>query len=100
MTEKPGLPQPTEDQFKLEPGDLIQVNEKVRHWWRCILVVDERKGWGVQAYCTIPGSGQERGRSGDAYMRLQWDEFEPLGVKSIWLVKDPEPDSPPTPEAS
>lgn len=97
MTEKPAA---TEDQLKLEPGDLIQVNEKVPHWWRCVLVVDEMKSWGVQAYCTIPGSGQERGRSADAYMRLQWDEFDPLGASSIWRVLlDPEP-SPTPPEAA
>jgi hypothetical protein len=66
-------------------GDLIQVNEEgPEHWFRCILVVDEVKGWGVQAYCTIPSSRDRP--SGDAHMRLDWREFDTLGVKSKFVA--------------
>lgn len=70
----------------VEENDLIQVNEDgPQHWFRCILVVDEVKTWGVQAYCVIPGP-RDRGNSGDAYMRLKWGEFDRLGVKSHFVA--------------
>lgn len=67
-------------------GDLIQVNEAgPAHWFRVILVVDEVKSWGVQAYCTIPGA---RGQGvGDTYMRLEWKEFDRLGAKSLFIAE-------------
>lgn len=69
-------------------GDLIQVNEDgPPHWFRCILVVDEVKSWGIQAFCTIPGP-RDRGTSGDAYMRLKWSEFDELGVKSKFVAME------------
>lgn len=66
-------------------GDLIQVNEDgPYHWFRCILVVDEVKSWGVQAYCTIPGTRGDN--PGDAYMRLEWHEFDKVGAKSLFVA--------------
>lgn len=68
-------------------GELIQINEDgPEHWFRCILVVDEIKTWGVQAYVTIPGA---RGTfAGDAFMRLEWKEFDCLGVKSKFVCHE------------
>ena len=70
---------------RVSEGDLIQVNEDgPPNWFRCVLVVDEVKSWGVQAYAIIP---QARDRpSADAYMRLSWNEFDTLGVKSKFVV--------------
>jgi hypothetical protein len=70
---------------KVSEGDLVQINEDgPPHWFRCILVVDEVRSWGIQAYCTIP---RARGLpAGDAYMRLEWHEFDALGVKSKFIV--------------
>lgn len=69
----------------VQENDLIQVNEDgPPHWFRCILVVDEVKSWGVQAYCTIPHARGEP--AGDAYMRLEWKEFDVLGVKSLFIA--------------
>jgi hypothetical protein len=66
-------------------NDLIQVNEDgPPNWFRCILVVDEVKPWGVQAYAIIP---QARDKvSADAFMRLEWNEFDTLGAKSLFLA--------------
>jgi hypothetical protein len=66
-------------------NDLIQVNEDgPPNWFRCILVVDEVKPWGVQAYAIIP---QARDKvSADAFMRLEWNEFDILGAKSLFLA--------------
>jgi hypothetical protein len=69
---------------EVEVNDIIQVNQKVEHWFRCLLVVDEVKGWGVLAYCTIPGNAFNA--AGDAFMRLEWEEFDLLGAKSLWRV--------------
>lgn len=71
----------------IEENDLIQVNEDgPAHWFRCILVVDEIKGWGVKAYCTMPAA---RGRpSADAYIQLHWNEFDKLGVKSKFIAAE------------
>lgn len=68
-------------------SDLIQVNEDgPQNWFRCILVVDEVKSWGVQAYAIIP---QARDKcSADAFMRLSWSEFDTLGVKSKFVAQD------------
>lgn len=71
---------------------MIQVNEDgPAHWFRCILVVDEVKSWGVQAYTTIPG--QRGALAGDAFMRLEWREFDVLGAKSnfICVLKEQAP---------
>lgn len=69
----------------IEPGDLIQVNENgPSHWFRVILVVEEVKTWGVQAYATIPAARAKP--AGDAFMRLEWQEFDLVGAKSLFVV--------------
>jgi hypothetical protein len=74
----------------LAENDLIQVNEDgPPHWFRCILVVDEVRSWGVEAYCTMPHARGEP--SGDAFIRLHFGEFDRLGVKSKFVaVETPE----------
>lgn len=69
----------------LNHGDLIQVNEDGPvNWFRVILIVDEVRTWGVQAYAVIPAAhGQP---SGDAYMRLEWQEFDVVGAKSKFVA--------------
>lgn len=68
-------------------GDLIQVNEDgPPNWFRCILVADEVKSWGVQAYAIIPQARDQC--SADAFMRLSWNEFETLGVKSKFVAQN------------
>jgi hypothetical protein len=68
-------------------NDLIQVNEDgPMNWFRCLLVVDEVKSWGVQAYAIIPQARDKP--SADAFMRLTWNEFDTLGVKSKFVAWD------------
>ena len=67
-------------------GDLIQVNEDgPSYGFRCILVIDEVMNWGVKAYCTVPEVG---GLATDAFMRLEWHEFDVLGAKSKFIVME------------
>jgi hypothetical protein len=66
-------------------NDLIQVNEEgPMNWFRCILVVDEVKSWGVQAYAIIPQARDKT--SADAFLRLEWNEFDTLGAKSLFVA--------------
>lgn len=68
-------------------GDLIQVNEDgPSHLYRCILVVDAVKDWGVQAYCIVPGAYFARAR--DEYTQLGWKQFDRVGAKSKFVAID------------
>lgn len=53
-------------------GDIIQVTKENDPWRGCILMVDEPKSFGCQAFVKIPGRGE-------AYIRLEWGEFEKVG---------------------
>jgi hypothetical protein len=65
---------------KLSEDDVIQIAPPHK-WGGCLAVVDEVKGFGCQAYVTIPAND---GTTGPAYIRLNWDEFEALGVKAAF----------------
>jgi hypothetical protein len=64
--------------------EIVQANEKVAHWFRCLVVVDEIKSWGIQGYTTIP---QANGPS-DAFIRLTWDEICATGGFNRFIVKE------------
>lgn len=55
----------------LKRGDIIQANENAGDWRGTVLIVDEIKDWGVQAFVHIP-------MKGDAFIRLQPEQFEIL----------------------
>ena len=58
---------------QVQPGMVIQVNESANaDWTGCLMIVDEVKSFGVQAYIKIP-------MEGTAYLRLKWDQFEIIG---------------------
>lgn len=52
-------------------------------WGGCLAVVDEVKAFGCQAYVTIPYNDSEP--CGDAFIRLNWDDFEPVGARAIFV---------------
>ena len=56
---------------KLKRGSIIQANENAGAWCGTVLIVDEVKSWGVQAFVHIP-------MKGDAFIRLQPEQFEIL----------------------
>lgn len=68
----------------IEPGDIIQITNPANKWFPCLLVVDEPKSFGAQAYAWMP---QASGQSGQAYYRLNSDEFELVG-KAVILTDD------------
>jgi hypothetical protein len=67
----------------LEKDEIIQIVPSHK-WGGCLAVVDEPKSFGCQAYVTVPDAES----SGRAYIRLNWDEFEKLGIKAIFVLED------------
>jgi len=63
---------------KVKKNDVIQINEKCANtgWIGCLMIVDEVKSWGVQAYLRIP-------MQGDAYLRLKHDEYDVIGKAAL-----------------
>jgi len=55
----------------LKRGSIIQANENAGMWVGTVLIVDEVKSWGVQAFVHVP-------MNGDAYIRLQPEQYEVL----------------------
>lgn len=65
----------------LKRGDIIQANENAGEWCGTILIVDEVKDWGVQAFVHIPMKGA-------AYIRLTPEQFENLHAESFFMPKE------------
>ena len=62
----------------MKRGDIIQANEKAGDWCGCVLIVDEVKSWGVQAFLHIT-------MQGDAYIRLREDQYDVLGGEAVLM---------------
>lgn len=65
----------------LKRGSIIQANENAKDWCGCVLIVDEVKAWGVQAFIHIP-------MKGDAYIRLTTEQFDVLGAEAVLMPKE------------
>ena len=70
---------------KLKRGSIIQANENAGEWCGTVLIVDEVKSWGVQAFVHIP-------MKGDAYIRLTPEQFEILSNGEAVLMPKEEND--------
>ena len=67
---------------KVKKNDVIQINEKFEStgWIGCLMIVDEVKSWGVQAYLHVP-------MQGDAYLRIKHVEYDVIG-KAAMVAKE------------
>ena len=54
-------------------------------WGGCLAVVSKVKSWGVVAYVASPMSGD---RTGLAFIRLSWEEFEPLNATVLFDLEE------------
>lgn len=63
---------------KLQRGSIIQANENAEKWCGCLLIVDEVKEWGVQAFIHIPFQG-------NSYVRLSYEQFDNLEVQAVLM---------------
>ena len=70
---------------KAKKNDVIQINEKCgnKSWIGCLMIVDEVKSWGVQAYTHIP-------MRGDAYLRIKHEEYDVIGMAAMVAKGDVE----------
>ena len=66
---------------ELKRGSIIQANENAGAWCGTVLIVDEVKSWGVQAFVHVPVKG-------DAYIRLTHEQFENLHAESLFMPKE------------
>ena len=64
--------------YKLQRGSIIQANENAEKWCGCVLIVDEVKEWGVQAFIHIPFQG-------NSYVRLAYEQFDNLEVQAVLM---------------
>jgi len=69
-------------QHNLEVGDIVQITDEKHHWFPCLIIVSEPKGFGCQGYITIPSNDREE-PNGNAYIRLKHEEFELIGAKAV-----------------
>jgi hypothetical protein len=69
--------------YQIKRGDIIQITDEANRWYPCLLVVDEVKSWGVQAYLTVPTNDDEP--NGNAFYRIENGKFEKVGQAVIAL---------------
>ncbi len=67
----------------MEKGDIVQIVDKKHAWYPAILIVDEVKNWGVQAWALIPGSNDGSEPVGKAYNRLPFNVIQLVGTANI-----------------
>ncbi len=65
----------------VDTGDIVQITYEPHHWFPCLVVVQEKKPWGVMGYALIPHNDEEP--TGHAYTRLTFDEIEVVGHAAI-----------------
>lgn len=70
-------------QAKMNRGSVIQANENAGNWCGCLLMVDEVKEFGVQAFVQIPIQGC-------AYIRLKFDQFDYVGEAPLVPAEEEE----------
>ena len=72
----------------LQPGDIVQLDpDECRNqaFAGCLMTVTEPKPWGAQGYVQALGEARDA-PGGQAYYRAKWDEMQPTGGKSVWLI--------------
>lgn len=65
-------------------GDIIQITHESHSWYPCLLIVDEVKEWGVQAYVIVPNSNDGTEPAGRAYNRIKNEDFVKVGTAEIY----------------
>lgn len=72
--------------MKFENGDIVQITDESHPWFPCLLIVDEVKNWGVQAYAIVPKSNDNSELPAQAFNRLSFDIIEKVGHASVQLA--------------
>ena len=63
---------------QVKKNDVIQINERCgnRGWIGCLMIVDEVRSWGIQAYLHVP-------MQGDAHLRIKHGEYDVIGKAAM-----------------
>lgn len=72
----------------LQPGDVIQIVDVDHVWYPALLIVDEVRAWGVQAYCIVPHSNDGSRTPGLAYTRLGYEGIARVGAAHVRTPED------------
>ncbi len=59
------------------PGDIIQITDADHQWFPALLIVDEVKAWGVQAWTFVVSNERD---TGTVFNRLRTGSFEVVGA--------------------
>jgi hypothetical protein len=72
----------------MKPNHVIQLNPRTtqnRMFAGCLMVVTEKRDWGLMGYVQALGENGEPG--GQAYYRARWEEIEPLTDGMVpWVI--------------
>lgn len=61
----------------IHPGDLIQITDPNHKWFPTVVVADQIKAWGVQAFAYWPSNTDKPSK---AHIRLQAGQYEYCGT--------------------
>lgn len=61
--------------------EIVQVTNREHRWFPALVVVTKIYDWGIQGYTHVP-------LSGDAYIRLKFEDFESTLGEAIVIPKD------------
>lgn len=67
----------------MKAGDIVQIIDEVHAWYPSLLIVDEVKTWGVQAYVIMPKDNITSASTDVAYIRLQWSTIARVGKAEV-----------------
>ena len=73
----------------MSPGDIVQITDPSHPWYPALLIVDEVKSWGVQAFALIPKSNNGSEPVALAYNRLKFEAIETVG-RAVILTEVPD----------
>jgi hypothetical protein len=67
---------------RIQINSVVQINENGQDGWiGCLVQVSELKSWGIQGWVKLP-------KSGDAYIRLNWNEIDYIGEAVMTQQKE------------
>ena len=70
----------------MQQGDIVQIIDETHPWVPALLVVDEVKSWGVQAYVIVPQKNDGSEQCGQYFNRLTSDKIKKVGKVVIGIA--------------
>ena len=67
----------------IERGNIVQITDEAHAWYPALLIVGERKPWGVQAVTIVPESNDGSKPPIQYWNRLSWDQIERVGIAVV-----------------